>query len=114
MPNQTIPISKANAMIQQYVTYMTTHGVDMNFQTQTVVFDTTLLMEYLDRTKGYTDEFRICIGVYPNDESKAGRITAIVWPYKNGQPASRSTDAEGKGGGGKPPLDPFNDGGLLP
>lgn len=114
MANQPISVSKANDMIQQYLTYMTGHGINMNNQTQTVIFTTPELLQWLNNTKGYTDEFRVCIGVYPNGDSRAGRMSAIIWPYKNGQPAV-GPDTAGKGGtGGGTLLEPYNDGGLLP
>lgn len=56
--------------------------------------------------------WRVCLGVYPKDDPNAGRITVILWPYKNGQPAEAPM-AEGKSGSdGKIP--PYNNGGLNP
>jgi hypothetical protein len=113
MPNQPIPVSTANAMVANYVAYMERHGVNMGQQTLNVSFDTTTLMAWLDQVKVFTDEFRICVGVYPDGESKAGRLTAIIWPYKDGKPATQPTE-EGKSGGGSSFIKPFNEGGLSP
>jgi hypothetical protein len=112
MPNQPIPVSTANAMVANYVTYMERHGVNMGQQTLNVSFSTPALMAWLDQVKVFTDEFRICVGVYPDGELKAGRITAIIWPYKAGKPATMPD--EGKSGGGSSFIKPFNEGGLTP
>jgi hypothetical protein len=113
MPNQPIPVNTANAMISTYVNYMKGLGVNMNAQTLNVSFTTPELMAWMDDVRAFTDEFRICVGVYPDGESKAGRITAIIWPYKDGRPATRP-DEQGKSGGGSSFIKPFNDGGLQP
>ena len=100
-------------MVATYVNYMEQHGINMTQQTMNVSFNTTTLMAWLDQVKGYTDEFRICVGVYPDGESKAGRLTAIIWPYKDGKPATQPTTL-GKDGGGSSFIKPFNEGGLQP
>ena len=107
MANQPIPVSTANAMINEYIAYMTKLGVDMNNQTQSVSFDGSILMSWLGTVMPYADELRVCIGSYSSGAS-AGRTTAILWPYKNGQPAS--WPAAGKDGGGGQTIDPFNEG----
>lgn len=111
MPNRTIPVSDANAMIAQYLAYMTDHKVNMNTQTHSASFTTPELLRWMNEVKDYTDEFRICLGVYPGGE-KTGRMTTIIWPYKDGQPATHPD--EGKDGGGKSQFDPYNEGGLTP
>jgi len=113
MPNQPIPVPQADAMVASYVSYMQKHGINMTQQTMNVSFTTPELMAWLDQVKVFTDEFRICVGVYPDGETKAGRITAIIWPYKGGKPATWPAD-EGKGGGGSSFIPPFNEGGLQP
>jgi hypothetical protein len=111
MPNRTIPVSEANAMVQQYLNYMTEHGMDPKSQTHNVGFTTPNLMEWLNRVKDLTDEFRICLGVYPSGHPSAGRLTTIIWPYKNGEPARKPT--QGKDGDDTFE-DPYNEGGLHP
>jgi hypothetical protein len=108
MANRPIPISEANDMIQQYLTYMTDHKIDMKKQTQSVSFVSQDLLSWMDGIKKYTDEFRICLGVYPAGNANAGRITVIVWPYWEGKPA-KQPDA-GKSGGGNDGIKPFNQG----
>jgi hypothetical protein len=112
MANQPIPITEANDMIQQYLTYMTSLKVDMGKQTHSVSFTSADLLKWVDEVKIYTDEFRICLGVYPAGGISPGRITAIVWPYKNGKPATKP-DA-GKSGGGSTGIKPYNQGGGNP
>lgn len=108
MANRPISIKEANDMIQLYLSYMTGLGVDMNKQTQSVSFTPELLswMKTID-TKDY-DEWRVCFGVYPSLDSQKGRMTVILWPYKDGKPANKP-DA-GKSGGGGSGYNPFNQG----
>jgi hypothetical protein len=110
MANRTIPVSEANAMIMEYLGYMTEHKVNMQSQTQSAAFTTTGLLDYINTVKDYTDEFRIFFGVYPAGE-KIGRMTAIIWPYKGGKPAERPDLGKD---GGSTQFDPYNDGGLSP
>ncbi|PZR27099.1 MAG: hypothetical protein DI535_11840 [Citrobacter freundii] len=103
----------------------------MKTQTQSVCFSLTELMEWLNKMTPIADEIRIFMGDYPSADVKAGRTTVILWPYKDGEPA-RSTDAtlapesvepdfgnEDEGttspapGGGNP-VNPYNDGKLMP
>ena len=106
MANQPIPVAKATAMMQQYVSYMGSHGINMNSQTQSVSFDASELQQWMNNVMPYTDEFRIFLGVYPAGDPEAGRITVIVWPYKNGQPATN--------GAARGEIEPFNEGQLYP
>ncbi len=108
MANQPIPVSTANAMISDYISYMTKLGVDMNHQTQSVSFDGTILMNWLGSVMPYADELRVCMGLYPAGNSQAGRTTVILWPYKNGLPAT--WPATGKDGGGDQTINPYNEG----
>ncbi|MDP4262148.1 MAG: hypothetical protein Q8941_06420 [Bacteroidota bacterium] len=114
MANQPIPVSTANAMISDYIAYMTKLGVDMNNQTQNVAFDGTILMNWLGTVMPYADELRVCMGQYPSGNAQAGRTTVILWPYKNGQPATMPSPPIGGSGGMTPAddqtIDPFNDG----
>ncbi|NOT51919.1 MAG: hypothetical protein HOP10_11665 [Chitinophagaceae bacterium] len=103
MANQPIPVNKATLMMQDYVSYMTGLGVNMNQQTQTISFNADDLRQWIDGVMPFTDEFRLCLGVYPPADANAGRITVAIWPYKNGQPA---TDTAGRG----TEIEPFNEG----
>lgn len=103
MPNQPIPVETANEMIEEYINYMQEHGIDMEHQTHNVSFDFTTLQEWLGSISPYTDELKICLGVYTSGEH-AGRITTILWPYKSGEPANND---EGE-------IEPFNDGAGTP
>lgn len=110
MANRTIPVKEANAMIEQYLGYMTEHKVNMQTQTHSAGFDKPGLLAYIDSVKEYADEFRICLGVYPSGD-KAGRLTTIIWPYKDGRPAKRPDPGKD---GGSTDFDPYNDGSLTP
>ncbi|MBC7948022.1 MAG: hypothetical protein H7Y42_09105 [Chitinophagaceae bacterium] len=104
MAGQPIPISTAEDMIKDYITYMRDLGVDMANQTQSVTFTGTDLMDWLNQVMPQADELRIFMGMYPHAHPHAGRTTVILWPYKNGQPANESMQ---RGGG---PTEPFNEG----
>lgn len=112
MPNRPIPVSKANEMINEYITYMQQHGVDMQKQTHSVSFAGKELMEWLNGVMPYADEIRIFMGDYPKDDPNAGRTTVILWPYKDGKPAKKP-DIQGKDGGDTD-VEPYNDGQLMP
>jgi len=109
MPH-TIPVSQANAMVNQYLIYMKEHGVDTKTQTHNIAFSSPELLEWMNRVKTTTDEFRVCLGVYPSGQN-AGRLTAIIWPYKDGKPAKKPTAGKG---GDDDDEDPYNEGGLTP
>ena len=134
MPNQPIPVSEALGMIKTYTTYMQTLGVDMQKQTHAVGFTLPELITWLSKMTELADEIRICMGDYPAGHPQAGRTTVMLWPYKNGQPATYPSegtllksklskgksgddddddDDEEDGGGGKG-VDPYNDGQLYP
>ena len=100
MANQPIPVSTANAMIETYLNYMSHLGVDMERQTHSVAFSSGDLKDWMDSVVVHADEFRICLGVYPSGPN-AGRISTIIWPYYNGQPATDEQQNE---------IEPFNDG----
>ena len=110
MENRPIPVSEANVMIEQFIKYEQQQGIDPGKQTQSVSFTGNELMIWLNQTMPYADELRVCFGVYPTGDPNAGRVTVILWPYKNGEPASEPI--EGKDGGGKIP--PYNQGSLQP
>jgi hypothetical protein len=111
MANQPIPVSEANEMIQNYLDYMT--QLNIRGQTQSVSFDSPGLISWMDGVKAYTDEFRICFGVYSPATANEGRMTVIIWPYKDGEPAQSDAAEAGKDGGGTE-IQPYNIGGLSP
>jgi len=114
MANQPIPVEQANEMIAQYIEYMTKLGVDMQKQTQSISFTSKELLLWLNETMPFADELRVCLGVYPPGAENPGRITSILWPYKDGKPATRPT-IEGKGGGDdEEEIPPYNNGTLQP
>jgi len=113
MTNRPIPVEQANAMISEYISYMEKLGVDMAKQTQSVSFTSKEFYTWLTSVMQYMDELRVCIGVYP-DGTSSGRITTILWPYKDGKPA-RKPKVEGKGGGDDDEdVEPYNDGHTTP
>ena len=113
MPNEPIPVTRANEMIDEYVTYMKKLGVDMSKQTHTVSFTSRELMDWMQLVGPHTDEFKICYGNYPSGEARSGRNTVIIWPFKNGLPANWPA-GEGKDGGGGSLIKPYNEGHLNP
>jgi hypothetical protein len=106
MANKPISVAMANAMIQQNISYMSGLGVNMANQTESVSFDGRTLQQWLTGVMPYADELRICLGVYPPGNPNAGRITTILWPYKNGQPATMPS----VGAGAAALIEPFNEG----
>ena len=108
MAGKSIPISTANAMVSRYVDHVQNLGVTANKKTQYVSFTLPEIMEWLQQVTPFTDELRICLGIHPDNASDPGRVTAIIWPYKSGRPASQPL-APGKGGDDSG-LDPYNDG----
>ena len=112
MENCPIPVDVANKMIEEYINYLKQLGIDPDRQSQSVSFTGKELMAWMTQTMPFADELRVCLGVYPKGESNAGRITVILWPYKNGQPATRPL-SEGKDGTDEK-VPPYNNGGLNP
>ena len=102
MIGKTIPVSDANIMIQEYIKY-TQNPVDMSTQTQSVSFSSSELKAWLDQITPKTDEMRVCFGMYPAGHAKAGRLTVIIWPYKDGKPTrTNPEDPPYNDGQGKP------------
>jgi hypothetical protein len=89
--SKPIPVSQATAMLKTYNTYMQTLGVDMKKQTQSVSFNLTELMGWLNKMTAIADELRVFMADYPAGHPEAGRTTVVLWPYKDGQPA-KTTD----------------------
>lgn len=107
MANQPIPIEQANEMIAAYIKYMEGLGVDMSTQTQSVSFTFAELQAWQELVEPYTDELKIYLGVYSSG-AQAGRITTILWPYKDGKPAVTLTGIDPGG------IKPYNDGNMNP
>lgn len=112
MENRPIPVNVANVMKDDYVIYLKKHGVDPLKQSQSVSFAGKELMAWMAQTMPYADELRVCLGVYPPTDPNAGRITIILWPYKDGRPATKPV-IEGKDGDQEEIL-PYNNGTLNP
>ncbi|MGZ8549053.1 MAG: hypothetical protein ACXWV2_00265 [Chitinophagaceae bacterium] len=114
MENCPIPVDVANKMIEEYLNYLKQLGVDPNKQSQSVSFTGKELMAWMSQTMPFADELRVFLGVYPKGEPNAGRITVILWPYKDGKPAAQAY-SEGKDAPPPPPpIPPYNNGGLNP
>jgi hypothetical protein len=108
MANQPISVSKATQMMSEYRSYMTSLGVSINNQTQTVSFDPAILIQWLTDVKPNMDELKVCLCVYPSTDPNAGKITVAFWPYKNGQPATETVK------GVQAEIEPFNEGAGTP
>lgn len=115
MENGPISVSLANSMIGEYLTYMKDHGIDIDKQTHSISFTRDKLMDWLGKNMTNADELRICLGVYGKDDPNAGRITVILWPYKDGEPTTQAI-SEGKDAPPPPPppTPPYNQGTLNP
>lgn len=115
MKNGPISVELANRMISEHITYMKTRGIDMSKQTQSVSFTSKELMNWLRDVMPAADELRVFLGAYGKEDSNAGRVTVILWPYKNGQPTTQPVVSEGKDAPPPPPpTPPYNQGGLNP
>lgn len=114
MANQPIPVSLANDMIQNYQDYIAKLGI--TGQTESVAFNSTALLNWMNSVKAHTDEFRIFLGVYPVGATNEGRLTTIIWPYKEGEPATGTVtgDKDDSNKSSDNLIDPFNEGGLSP
>jgi hypothetical protein len=99
-------------MMKEYNLYMLSHGINMLKQTQSVSFTGNELMAWLNEVMPYTDELRVCLGAYSNIIPLDIRTNVILWPYKDGQPATRPIAAGKDGNDEKIP--PYNNGGLNP
>jgi hypothetical protein len=108
MAGKPIPVSTANEMKRLYIDYMVKLGVDMDHQTQSVSFTNDAFADWLSTVKPFTDELWVFMGVYPEGHEQAGRTTVILWPYKDGKPASKPLTL-GKDGDNEG-LPPYNDG----
>lgn len=104
----------ANAMIQEYTRYMESQGIDMHKQTVSVSFTGPELMSWLRDVMSYSDELRVCLGAYGKEDSNAGRITVILWPYKDGAPATQPYLQGKDAPPPPPPTPPYNQGGMNP
>jgi hypothetical protein len=109
-----IPVSTANTMIEDYIRSTESGAEDLSKKTWSVSFTGKELMDWLAEKMPFADELRICFGKYPKDDIKGGQVTVILWPYKNGQPATQGY-LEGKDDPvPPPPIPPYNNGGLNP
>lgn len=101
-------------MIRNYQDYLV--ALNQGDQTESVSFNSTALLSWMDSVKDFADEFRVFLGVYGNG-AKKGRVTTIIWPYKNGEPAetlSPTTAARGGGDDGEGGPDPDPGGFQIP
>src|SRR5262245_58127427 len=115
MENRPIPPEVANDMIAEYINFLKQQGIDPEKQTQSISFTGKELTTWLSQVMPFADELRICLGVYPKADPNAGRITVILWPYKDGKPATQEPIIEGKDAPPPPsPIPPYNAGGLNP
>jgi len=110
MAGKPIPISAANTMVGKYIDYVGQLGVDPKKKTQYVSFTLPELMQWLSQVTPFTDEIRICMGIHPDGSADPGRVTAIIWPYQSGSPATKPFSAGKDGGGDEEDVEPFNDG----
>lgn len=105
MAGQPISISTAEDMQEAYINYMTSLGVNMEDQTHDITLTGNSLVEWLTDVQTHANELKIVLAAYPDSHPKAGRLTAILWPYQDGQ---RAKDTEGN------EIEPYNDGQLGP
>ena len=109
-----IPVSTANIMIEDYIRSTEPGIEDLSKKTWSVSFTGKELMDWLIEKMPFADELKICFGKYPKDDPNAGRVTVILWPYKDGKPATQPL-SEGKDDPPPPPpIPPYNQGSLEP
>lgn len=113
MTNQPIPVPVAESMIKEYINLIGS-GVtteQLSKQTQNVAFQKKEVLPWLNEVMQYADQIRVCFGVYPPGHEQGGKLTVILWPYKDGKPATWPLEA-GKAGDGDPGglIKPFNEG----
>lgn len=114
MSGKPIPISTANEMTRLFVEYVQNLEVETKKKTQYVSFTLPEIMKWLQDITPYTDELRVYLGIDTDASPQAGRLTAIIWPYRKDRPATRPF-ADGKDGGGdEEGVDPYNDGSTGP
>ena len=115
MENHPIPVGDANIMIEEYIKNSKELEVNPTKKTYSVSFTAPDLMKWLSQTMPLADELRVCLAMYPKDHVHAGRVTVILWPYKDGAPATHTTLLDGKDAPPPPPeIPPYNAGGLNP
>jgi hypothetical protein len=113
MAGRPIPVATASDMTKLYADYIQYLPVPTSKKTESVSFTFAELTDWLRLVEPYSDELRICLSVYPDTSPDVGRVTAILWPYKDGQPATWPL-AEGKDGGGDQGVPPYNEGSMNP
>jgi hypothetical protein len=106
-----IPVSTANIMIEDFIRSTEPGIEDLSKKTWSVSFTGKELMDWLNEKMPFADELRICFGKYPKDDPNSGRVTVILWPYKDGQPI---TEGYSEGKDDPTPTPPYNNGGLNP
>jgi hypothetical protein len=82
-------------------------------KTLTVSFTGAELMGWLTEKMAQADELKIFFGKYPKENPQGGKVTVILWPYKDGHPLTEGY-IEGKDGTPPPPTPPYNNGTLTP
>ncbi len=117
---QEITVKFADSCKKEYHVYMKHLGVDTSTdQTNCVCFKTADLKAYFDKYDLFnnSDEIKFFFGVYPKHDphphhhAKPGRLTTIIWPYKDGAPSTMIADGK-DGGDGK--IQPYNFGQFEP
>ncbi len=115
-----IPVKFAKKCIADYAAYMRKLGVNVEKdQTNMVSFHTKDLKSYFDKHHIFeeSDEVRVYFGVYPKGveklyaSAKAGRISVILWPHKNGKPLQKPYKGDK---GDRDEVEPYNMGHLNP
>jgi hypothetical protein len=113
-----IPVSTANIMIEDYIRSTEPGIEDLSKKTWSVSFTGKELMDWLVEKMPFADELRICFGKYPKDDPNGGRVSVILWPYKDGKPATEGYSEDYSQGKDEPvpppPIPPYNNGGLQP
>jgi len=110
MAGRPISITQAHEMTRLYVDHVRNLPVHPVKKTQYVSFTLSDLMNYLRQAEKNADEIRIYLGVHSESSQNPGRLTTILWPYKDGEPAAGAY-VEGKdGGGGGEGFPPYDEG----
>jgi hypothetical protein len=105
MAGQPIAANAAETLMSNYAAYMTSLGVDMGEQTESVSFSLSDLVTWLNSIASQTDEIRASLGSYGDNSPDKNRLTVILWPYRAGNRAVNGSNQE---------IDPYNEGSLKP
>src|SRR5262245_54238500 len=108
---KVIPVKQADDMILFYQKHCKDQNLPKEKSTEYVSYALPEFQAWLTAVTPYSDEVRVCLGVYPPGHPEEGRLTVLFRSYSAGKPSAEPRE-EGKGGtgGGFSPYDEGNSG----